>query len=99
MERAFWKKVSFYWKFLRILLKNYFILRIQGLEKAVRERDEALRIERAKFGKLSDDFVFNLHLIEERDRELDSYETAFTGFSFIFWVFDGGVFTSLETCT
>lgn len=54
------------------------------MERAVRERDEALGNERAKFGKLSDDFIFNLHLIEERDRELDSYETAFAGFSFYF---------------
>lgn len=66
-----------------LLHKFVFHFRIQCLEKAVRERDEALGVERAKFGKLSDDFVFNLNLVEERDRELDSYETAFAGFYFI----------------
>lgn len=50
--------------------------RLKSLEEAVRAREDSEKAIRVKFKKLKDDFVFNLRLIEERDRELDKYETT-----------------------
>ena len=50
--------------------------RLKSLEEAIRVREETETSLRGKFKKLKDDFVFNLRLIEERDRELDKYETT-----------------------
>jgi hypothetical protein len=50
--------------------------RLKSLEEAIRVREETEKMLRGKFKKLKDDFVFNLRLIEERDRELDKYETT-----------------------
>ena len=58
--------------------------RLQSLEAAVKERDEALSAERAKFSKLRDDFLYNIRILEERDRELERYDAAFAGFLFSF---------------
>ena len=50
--------------------------RLKSMEEAVRTREASEKAIRIKFKKLKDDFVFNLRLIEERDRELDKYETT-----------------------
>ena len=50
--------------------------RLKSLEEAVRTREASEKAIRTKFKKLKDDFVFNLRLIEERDRELDKYEAT-----------------------
>eukprot|EP01138_Halocafeteria_seosinensis_P003918 gb/GECG01004004.1/.p1 GENE.gb/GECG01004004.1/~~gb/GECG01004004.1/.p1 ORF type:complete len:1089 (+),score=223.89 gb/GECG01004004.1/:1-3267(+) len=48
--------------------------RIQSLETTLQERDKELQDLQSKFGRLRDDFRYNLQLIEERDKELDEAE-------------------------
>ena len=50
--------------------------RLKSLEEAVQNREASEQAIRTKFKKLKEDFIFNLRLIEERDRELDKYEST-----------------------
>lgn len=49
-------------------------LRIQQLEMALAETTEQLSTQRERFLRLRDDFQFNLHVLEERDKELERYD-------------------------
>ena len=51
--------------------------RVSTLEEELRRREKAEVTVRAKFGKLKEDFMYNLKLIEDRDAELDRYEANF----------------------
>lgn len=46
-------------------------------EVALREAQERLREAQGELCCLREDFVYNLKLLEERDHELDRYDTAF----------------------
>ena len=50
--------------------------RLQTIEETLRKREASEAAIRKKFNDLKADFVFNLRLIEERDRELDKYEST-----------------------
>ncbi|MFT7804226.1 coiled-coil domain-containing protein 57 isoform X1 [Arapaima gigas] len=50
-------------------------LRTQQLEDALRDAQAQLSAERARFLQLRDDFQFNLRVLEERDRELERYDS------------------------
>ncbi|XP_067671855.1 coiled-coil domain-containing protein 57-like isoform X2 [Haliotis asinina] len=52
--------------------------RVESLEKACREKEQALAAERTKLTKLKEDFKYNLKLLEERDQELQAYDANFT---------------------
>ncbi|KAF5893125.1 coiled-coil domain-containing protein 57 isoform X1 [Clarias magur] len=49
-------------------------LRIQQLETALSEATSELSTQREHFLRLRDDFQYNLHVLEERDRELERYD-------------------------
>ncbi|XP_066519868.1 coiled-coil domain-containing protein 57 [Hoplias malabaricus] len=49
-------------------------LRIQQLETALAEATSQLSTQRENFMRLRDDFQYNLHVLEERDRELERYD-------------------------
>ncbi|XP_071106451.1 coiled-coil domain-containing protein 57-like isoform X1 [Haliotis cracherodii] len=52
--------------------------RVESLERACREKEQALATERTKLMKLKEDFKYNLKLLEERDQELQAYDANFT---------------------
>ncbi|XP_048871355.1 coiled-coil domain-containing protein 57 isoform X2 [Brienomyrus brachyistius] len=47
---------------------------IQQLEGALRDTRAQLAAERARFLQLREDFLYNLQVLEERDRQLDHYD-------------------------
>lgn len=49
-------------------------LRVQQLETALSEVTSELSTQRERFLRLRDDFQYNLHVLEERDRELERYD-------------------------
>ncbi|KAK3559527.1 hypothetical protein QTP86_013709, partial [Hemibagrus guttatus] len=51
-------------------------LRVQQLETALSEATSELSIQRERFLRLRDDFQYNLCVLEERDRELERYDTV-----------------------
>lgn len=51
--------------------------RIQTLEAAYKDKDRQLQEEKAKFTKLKEDFKYNLKVLEERDKELETYDLTF----------------------
>lgn len=53
-------------------------LRIKSLETALAEKEKQLHSERIRFRKLKEDFVYNLKLVEERDAELERYDSLFS---------------------
>ncbi|XP_033742493.1 coiled-coil domain-containing protein 57-like isoform X2 [Pecten maximus] len=52
--------------------------RIQTLEAAYKDKDRQLQEEKAKFTKLKEDFKYNLKVLEERDKELETYDLTFS---------------------
>jgi len=50
--------------------------RLNTLQSLLSEKEEVALNMQSKFEKLKNDFLFNVKLIEERDRELDRYETV-----------------------
>ncbi|XP_072524167.1 coiled-coil domain-containing protein 57 isoform X2 [Salminus brasiliensis] len=50
-------------------------LRIQQLETALAEATSQLSSQRERFLRLRDDFQYNLRVLEERDRELEVYDS------------------------
>ncbi|OWF50285.1 coiled-coil domain-containing protein 57-like [Mizuhopecten yessoensis] len=53
-------------------------LRMQTLEAAYKDKDRQLQEEKAKFTKLKEDFKYNLKVLEERDKELETYDLTFS---------------------
>jgi chromosome segregation ATPase len=51
--------------------------RIQALEKAIADRDAEIRECKENLKKLKTDFHYNLKLIEDRDAELERYDSTF----------------------
>lgn len=51
--------------------------RAQLQEAALRDAQRRLEEAEGRLRRLQEDFVYNLQLLEERDRELESYDTAF----------------------
>ncbi|XP_060080442.1 coiled-coil domain-containing protein 57-like [Ylistrum balloti] len=52
--------------------------RIQTLEAAYKDKDRQLQEEKAKFTKLKEDFKYNMKVLEERDKELETYDLTFS---------------------
>ncbi|XP_056153483.1 coiled-coil domain-containing protein 57 [Lampris incognitus] len=50
-------------------------LRVQQLESSLKEAQDQLSSLRQRFWQLREDFQFNLTVLEERDRELERYDT------------------------
>ncbi|KAJ3607844.1 hypothetical protein NHX12_024895, partial [Muraenolepis orangiensis] len=51
-------------------------LRVQQLESSLKDAREQLSSLRQRFKQLRDDFQYNLSVLEDRDRELERYDTA-----------------------
>ncbi|XP_065118871.1 coiled-coil domain-containing protein 57 [Paramisgurnus dabryanus] len=51
-------------------------LRIQQLETALKEATSELLVQKERFLRLRDDFQYNLHVLEERDKELERYDAS-----------------------
>ncbi|XP_021344290.1 coiled-coil domain-containing protein 57-like, partial [Mizuhopecten yessoensis] len=51
---------------------------MQTLEAAYKDKDRQLQEEKAKFTKLKEDFKYNLKVLEERDKELETYDLTFS---------------------
>jgi len=51
--------------------------RVKTLEEALLAKEKELSDQRRKFTKLKEDFQYNLKLLEDRDSELERYDTAF----------------------
>ncbi|XP_073723165.1 coiled-coil domain-containing protein 57 isoform X2 [Misgurnus anguillicaudatus] len=49
-------------------------LRIQQLETALKDATSELLVQKERFLRLRDDFQYNLHVLEERDKELERYD-------------------------
>jgi len=58
---------------------QYIFNRSDALEATLKEKEKILQEERAKFMKLKEDFKYNLHLLSERDAELEKYDSLFSG--------------------
>ncbi|XP_070579694.1 coiled-coil domain-containing protein 57-like [Ptychodera flava] len=52
-------------------------LRTQSLEEALKEKERQLGEEKSKFQKLKEDFKYNYKLLQERDLELERYDSIF----------------------
>eukprot|EP00794_Sanderia_malayensis_P008981 gene8981-9939_t len=55
-------------------------LRMSALCKDLEEKEKLLQLERTRFGKLKEDFEYNLKIIEKRDAELFQYEKLMHNF-------------------
>lgn len=53
--------------------------RIEALEASLRHKSHELVEQKAKMSELREDFKYNLHLLDERDRELEKFEQALSG--------------------
>lgn len=53
-------------------------LRIKSLEVTLAEKEKLINNERVRFRKLREDFEYNLKLLEERDVELERYDSLFS---------------------
>lgn len=53
-------------------------LRSKSLQSALKEKERQLNNEKLRFGKLKEDFEYNLKLLEERDQELQRYDALFS---------------------
>ncbi|KAJ1128676.1 hypothetical protein NDU88_007051 [Pleurodeles waltl] len=52
--------------------------RVSLLETALKDAKRQLQDQSQKFSRLKEDFTYNLRLLEDRDRELERYDTMFT---------------------
>ncbi|XP_048411321.2 coiled-coil domain-containing protein 57 isoform X3 [Stegostoma tigrinum] len=57
--------------------KDLQIQRVQSLDTALRDSQSKLKEQQEKFNKLKEDFMFNLKVLEERDRDLERYDAIF----------------------
>ncbi|XP_078081655.1 coiled-coil domain-containing protein 57 [Mustelus asterias] len=57
--------------------KDLQIRRIQLLDTALRDSQAKLKEQQEKFNILKEDFLFNLKVLEERDRDLERYDAMF----------------------
>ncbi|XP_067914266.1 coiled-coil domain-containing protein 57 isoform X2 [Heterodontus francisci] len=57
--------------------KDLQIWRIQSLDTALRDSKTELKEQQEKFHILKEDFMFNLKVLEERDRDLERYDAMF----------------------
>ena len=51
--------------------------RIHTLETLLQEKEREIADSKARLSKLKDDFNYNLKLLEERDSELERYDSSF----------------------
>ncbi|XP_069511429.1 coiled-coil domain-containing protein 57 [Ambystoma mexicanum] len=52
--------------------------RVSLLESSLKDTKSQLQEQGQKFSRLKEDFTYNLHLLEERDRELERYDSMFS---------------------
>ncbi|XP_067860264.1 coiled-coil domain-containing protein 57 [Heptranchias perlo] len=57
--------------------KDLQIRHIQSLDTSLRDSKTELKEQREKFNILKEDFMFNLKVLEERDRDLERYDAMF----------------------
>ncbi|XP_078427095.1 coiled-coil domain-containing protein 57 isoform X1 [Cetorhinus maximus] len=57
--------------------KDLQVRRIQSLETAFQNSQTKLKEQQEKFNILKEDFMFNLKVLEERDRDLERYDAMF----------------------
>ncbi|TPX38309.1 hypothetical protein SmJEL517_g00132 [Synchytrium microbalum] len=57
-------------------LREVYDLNVSKLEQAVHEKDAEINQLKTRFQSLQDDFLYNLNLLEERDKELERFETS-----------------------
>ncbi|XP_041073328.1 coiled-coil domain-containing protein 57 isoform X2 [Carcharodon carcharias] len=57
--------------------KDLQVWRIQSLETALQNSQTKLKEQQEKFNILKEDFMFNLKVLEERDRDLERYDAMF----------------------
>ena len=62
-----------------IITRIYFH-RLAALEKTVENKDEQYAELNLKYARLSEDFKYNLKLIDDRDKELAAFDNRFKGF-------------------
>lgn len=59
-------------------LKDLQAYQINFLKTTLQETESQLQEIHRKFNRLKEDFAYNLKILEERDRELEQYDTLFT---------------------
>lgn len=59
--------------------KNLFFVRLTALETTVETKDQQLAELNLKYNRLSEDFKYNLKLIDDRDKELATFDNRFKG--------------------
>jgi len=64
--------------FLNLSNKN-FLFRLVALETTIQNRDQQLAELNQKYNRLSEDFKYNLKLIDDRDKELATFDNRFKG--------------------
>ncbi|XP_043570639.1 coiled-coil domain-containing protein 57 isoform X3 [Chiloscyllium plagiosum] len=57
--------------------KDLQIQRVQSLHTALQDSQRKLKEQQEKFNILKEDFMFNLKVLEERDRDLERYDAIF----------------------
>ena len=55
--------------------------RLDALQQALKEAEEAAEKERIRFAQLQEDFKYNLRVLRERDEELERYDSVFAQMS------------------
>jgi hypothetical protein len=69
-----------YFLFSQINRKMNFSFRLIALETSVENKDQQLTEVNLKYNRLSEDFKYNLKLIDDRDKELAAFDNRFKGF-------------------
>lgn len=67
-----------YFIFLIFQNKN-FLFRLVALETTIENKDQQLAELNQKYNRLSEDFKYNLKLIDDRDKELATFDNRFKG--------------------
>jgi len=81
MVSCYTRTVLFFYLFKQIKnSKSSF--RLVALEATVENKDQQLAELNQKYIRLSEDFKYNLKLIDDRDKELATFDNRFKGLSF-----------------
>jgi hypothetical protein len=60
--------------------------RLVALEAAIETKDQQVAEVNLKYNRLSEDFKYNLKLIDDRDKELATFDNRFKGFFISFFL-------------
>jgi len=83
MVSCYARTVLYFFCKIKIPIRIFFS-RLVALEKLAENKDQQLAELNQKYNRLSEDFKYNLKLIDDRDKELATFDNRFKGFFCVF---------------